>query len=533
MRQRPTVLQLPAPAALSRLFMVSSGQVLMCSVGGRPAARGVSALLVVRQFDFRISGALDHYAPNRHDTGSTTARSVDEVALLRDTISQYAPVLIAPLSKVRRAGVSGIFLVTAPRQRGNPEKSLVATIRSPFPREGEPTFRYAPLSSGLDIVRKSLGRHEIATIQTTAIDKDAGLLRLTTVLAHSSGEWISSEWPVCQITDIASAQRMGAALTYSRRYALFTLVGIAGEDDLDAPDLDAGHKPAMELARSDPCNPSNGQRGVAKRPPCGLEMASLASAEAVLTPGQSVILRERLLKELLAIGSADEAAVSAQRNLPAKNALTAGDAKVVEERFQAKLSTISDGHSGMTSAGTSEGLAPDRPPHAVLAASGRAEADTKQRDSMRAQKRSRTGVAHVLGKTVRLRDKDHRKFGLRQPCLVCGRLPSDPHHLRFAQPRGLGYRVSDEFTVPVCRIHHRELHRSGDEAAWWQKLNIDPLPVALRLWQHTHSEFAQISEGITPTQAAKIPDISAQTPLDPYTNVERPVPKDGEPNATE
>src|SRR5271165_6369451 len=118
----------------------------------------------------------------------------------------------------------------------NPEKSLVATIRSPFPREADRTFRYAPLSSGLDIIRKSLGRHEIATIQSTEIDKEAGLLRLTTILAHSSGEWISSEWPVCPIADITSAQRMGAALTYARRHALFTLVGIAGED---APDLDA------------------------------------------------------------------------------------------------------------------------------------------------------------------------------------------------------------------------------------------------------------------------------------------------------
>src|ERR1700687_3185079 len=84
----------------------------------------------------------------------------------------------------------------------NPEKSLVATIRSPFPRQADRTFRYAPLSSGLDIIRKSLGRHEIATIQSTGIDNDAGLLRLTTILAHSSGEWISSDWPVCQITDI-------------------------------------------------------------------------------------------------------------------------------------------------------------------------------------------------------------------------------------------------------------------------------------------------------------------------------------------
>src|SRR2546429_8489473 len=90
----------------------------------------------------------------------------------------------------------------------NPEKSLVATIRSPLPRKANRTFRYAPLSSGLDIVRKSLGRHELATIQETAIDKEAGLLRLTTVLEHSSGEGISSEWPVCQISDIASAQRM-------------------------------------------------------------------------------------------------------------------------------------------------------------------------------------------------------------------------------------------------------------------------------------------------------------------------------------
>ena len=129
-------------------------------------------------------------------------------------------------------GTIAAALAKAQAELANPEKSLVATIRSPFPREGERTFRYAPLSSGLDIVRKSLGRQEIATIQVTAIDKDAGLLRLTTVLAHSSGEWISSEWPVCQITDIASAQRMGAALTYARRYALFTLVGIAGEEIL-------------------------------------------------------------------------------------------------------------------------------------------------------------------------------------------------------------------------------------------------------------------------------------------------------------
>src|SRR5262249_25151585 len=141
-----------------------------------------------------------------------------------------------------------------------------------------------------------------------------------------------------------------------------------------------------------------------------------------------------------------------------------------------------------------------------------AEADTSQKASTATKKRSRSGMNPALGKTVRFRDKDHRKFVLRQPCLVCGRVPSDPHHLTFTQPRGLGYRVSDEFTVPVCRIHHRELHRSGDEAAWWQKLNIDPLPVALRLWQHTRligGELAQNGD-IMSSQAPQKLDMSVQ-----------------------
>ena len=139
-------------------------------------------------------------------------------------------------------GTIAAALAKAQAELTNPEKSLTATIRSPFPREEDRTFRYAPLSSGLDIVRKCLGRHEIATVQTTAIDNEVGLIRLTTILAHSSGEWISSDWPVCPVSETAAPHRMGAALTYARRYALFTLVGIAGEDDLDAPDL-----PALKL----------------------------------------------------------------------------------------------------------------------------------------------------------------------------------------------------------------------------------------------------------------------------------------------
>ena len=118
----------------------------------------------------------------------------------------------------------------------NPEKSLTATIRSDDRGRAEQTFRYASLSSGLDIVRKTFGQHD-PTVQTTAIDQAAGVVNLTTVLAHASGEWIASDWPVCAVAETATPHRMGAALTYARRYALFTLVGIAGEDDLDAPDL--------------------------------------------------------------------------------------------------------------------------------------------------------------------------------------------------------------------------------------------------------------------------------------------------------
>src|SRR6201997_4315570 len=98
-------------------------------------------------------------------------------------------------------GAIAAALAKAQAELTNPEKSLSTTIRSPFPTEGDQTFRYAPLSSGLDIVRKTLGRHEIAAVQSTEIDKEAGLIRLTTTLAHASGEWVSSDWPVCPIAD--------------------------------------------------------------------------------------------------------------------------------------------------------------------------------------------------------------------------------------------------------------------------------------------------------------------------------------------
>jgi hypothetical protein len=395
----------------------------------------------------------------------------------------------------------------------NPEKSLLATIRSPFPREADRTFRYAPLSSGLDIVRKTLGRHEIAAIQSTNIDSEAGLLRLTTVLAHSSGEWISSEWPVCRIGDMASAQRMGAALTYARRYGLFTLVGIAGEDDLDAPDL--GADPTDSAEKMGPPSQSNGQTAGARRTRDGNRKRAEASARSVLGDQLSASLRESLIEQLASVNSADEAAVWAHRNMPAKNKLAAADAKMVEARFQARLLQIDQqvtANETPPSAPADPANMPDR--HALdgqpdnlpthHASAGMIITPATAKAAAKDRKRSVNSSVQAFGKTVRRRDKDHRRFVLRQACLVCGRVPSDPHHLTFTQPRALGRRVSDEFIVPVCRLHHRELHRSGNEAAWWQRLNIDPIPVALSLWQRS-----QVGEGVPPraTQPAKTADV--------------------------
>ena len=224
----------------------------------------------------------------------------------------------------------------------NPEKSLVATIRSEA-GETEQTFRYAPLSSGLDIVRKILGQHEIATLQTTSIDQPAGTVNLTTVLAHSSGEWIASDWPVCAISDTAAPHRMGAALTYARRYALFTLVGIAGEDDLDAPDLNAPTAPAAGAEK--PVTKKLGRLNSGREHPPqrvradgGANAAASGQSKPILGPEASAALRDQLAVELKDLNSADEAANWAHRVLGAKNSLGAADAACIEQAFQARLS---------------------------------------------------------------------------------------------------------------------------------------------------------------------------------------------------
>jgi hypothetical protein len=367
-------------------------------------------------------------------------------------------------------------LAKAQAELVNPEKSLTATIRTGRPGEGERSFRYAPLSSGLDIVRKTLGQHEIATLQTTAIDQAAGMVNLTTTLAHASGEWIASDWPVCAIAETANPQRMGAALTYARRYALFTLVGIAGEDDLDAPDLCDRPPSLLPSARS--FTPTDDQSQMPPRTPGdGHARGGRTKLERAVTldPDQSAALREKLLTELGNITSADLAAAWAREALSAKNSLTAADAKLVEDAFEGRLSELL----------SSEAVAPSNGESSVSQISEPQVNATS--DGIDA------GQAKGIDKSIltvaaprRYRNREHLRYVAQQACLLCGRKPSDPHHLGFTQPRALGRKVSDEFAVPLCRGHHRAVHRSRDERAWWRQAGIDPIKFARRLWKETH-----------------------------------------------
>ena len=420
-------------------------------------------------------------------------------------------------------GAIAAALAKAQAELTNPEKSLVATIRASGPRETDQTFRYAALSSGLDIVRKALGGHEIATVQATAIDKEAGLIRLTTTLAHASGEWLSSEWPVCPIAETAAPRRMGAALTYARRYALFTLVGIAGEDDLDAPDLaeggkaDAVNKAGVAdlegVAVGSQPGEAVGERRLATAPRRTEKLAR--PPRTVLGQEQSAALREKLLTHITRLESANEAADWVHKNLAVKNTLIAADADLVEAGFRERLETIelaSAAREGESQPAPTEGPAsPVETPFLAQIEDGVAVAPpVVPKDNTNAPRR------RVAAKTIRLRDKDHCKFVASQPCIVCGRTPSEAHHIRFAQPRALGRKVSDEYTVPVCRVHHRDLHGYGDEASWWAGVGIDPLPIALELWRRSRLTYTLAATWSEPLSDA-IPPPAAKTepaPLD-------------------
>jgi len=373
-------------------------------------------------------------------------------------------------------------LAKAQAELVNPEKSLTATIRTGRPGDGERSFRYAPLSSGLDIVRKTLGQHEIATLQTTAIDQTTGMVHLTTTLAHASGEWIASDWPVCPIAETANPQRMGAALTYARRYALFTLVGIAGEDDLDAPDI---CMPAPVTAASTTGLSKDGlqfppqTRGNGK-----IRGAAKTASRTVLLTEESAALRDRLLGEIAGLASQDSAATWAGDALPAKNTLTAGDAKLVDDAFEQKLSDLSALPGETVEPPIIEAL-----PSLVEGAQGIDTGNTANQLQPKGIDKSVLAVSAPR----RYRNKEHLRYVTFQPCLLCGRKPSDAHHLRFVQPRALGRKTSDEFAVPLCRIHHRAAHRAGDERAWWKAAGIDPLKIARKLWKDTRANHSNLS----------------------------------------
>lgn len=379
-------------------------------------------------------------------------------------------------------------LAKAQIQLVNPEKSLTATISAGRSGGGstggatERSFRYASLSSGLDIVRKILGQHEIAIVQTTAIDQTVRLVNLTTTLAHSSGEWIASDWPVCAVAETASPRRMGAALTYARRYALFTLVGIAGEDDLDAPDLTvptpSPQTPTPESSKGKGNEHSNGiyrdhWSGAA---PYGARKVPKPT-EPALAPQASAQLRDRLLAEIATLETNDGAALWAHRRLQEKIRLTAPDAARVEDDFQAKLAIFSPS--------LEEDSEPSNRTVTLPLRGLDARGSGKRRQARAIDKSGLT-----LPEPRRIRDRDHVRFVAQQPCLLCGRHPSDAHHLRFAQNRALGRKVSDEFTVPLCRGHHREVHRYGDEISWWKKVGIDPTVPARAMWLETHPLLA-------------------------------------------
>jgi hypothetical protein len=303
-------------------------------------------------------------------------------------------------------GAIAAALAKAQAELTNPEKSLTATIAIPGPHGGERSFRYAPLSSGLDIVRKNLGRHEIAAVQTTAIDSEAGLVRLTTVLAHSSGEWISSEWPVCPVSETATPHRMGAALTYARRYALFTLVGIAGEDDLDAPDtgpvrethgngsITAGPPASQAQANGSDLLPAiKAGNGFSRRP---LPRRS----RPVLPPTESAAVREKLIGELGQLTSAEQLTTWAYRQMAIKNTLIVDDARAVEEAFRPRLElaarseTIAaqtmDGH------GTPDPAGPSAPvPARTDAATSNASVVASTRASLRLANRDGIAIKRI------------------------------------------------------------------------------------------------------------------------------------------
>jgi hypothetical protein len=272
---------------------------------------------------------------------------------------------------------------------------------------------------------------------------------------------------------------MGAALTYARRYALFALVGIAGEDDLDAPDILTEPAPAADTP-----DDANLSAPTGRKPPNG-SVHKPRQPRPVLAPEPSAALRDQLIAEIQCITDGEEIALWAHRRLPAKNTLTADDARAVETACQVVLSALNLGADEFEQF-PDIGNGSAAPPTVAAAA----------------EDQNIGAIVTPLRKPTRQRNKAHLAFVASQTCLVCQRSPCDAHHLKFAEPRALGRKVSDEFTVPLCREHHHDLHRHGNEVAWWANLQIAPLETARELWAATLLRTDPLSDRKT-TEVAK------------------------------
>lgn len=412
-------------------------------------------------------------------------------------------------------------LAKAQTELSNPEKLMVGMIHHTDRDDNPQTFRYASLSSGLEIVRKILGGQQIAVAQTTDIDRANGMVNLTTVLMHTSGEWISSDWPVCQLSDASAPRRMGAALTYARRYALFTLVGIAGEDDLDS--LSGYPESGMKIRNFSGGSSAESLAGHRK-----------GGSEKLSHDDVIIATRELCAARIANADSFEQLTELSPSILKAKNKLSTSEAKIVETLFavrmnELRVSAMPDEnlvgddiamHSASMQSPVKIDLTREEGSDASTSRKGNREtprlrralktssakskseknkpSDTKgipdfisgnaalvleltpEATSDRPQKIDKSRLA--IGEPRRHRNKEHLKFVGAQPCLICSKSPADAHHLRFAQPRALGRKASDEFVVPLCRAHHRENHRVGREENWWKDKGIDPLKVASDLW---------------------------------------------------
>ncbi len=259
---------------------------------------------------------------------------------------------------------------------------------------------------------------------------------------------------------------------------------IAGEDDLDAPDLLADPSPEVRDA-PDLINLTSQN---ARKPPNG-SVHKPRQPKPTLATEPSATLRDQLVAEIQDLEGDIDLSLWAHRRLPAKNSLTADDARVVEAAYLGKLDAENRNDRGQ----------PDHVPGPSLEPASNCSADAVNNGPAGAnQPSSTTELVSPIRKTVRRRSKAHLAFVATQPCLICQRSAGDAHHLKFSQPAALGRKVSDEFTVPLCRDHHHALHRHGNEISWWANFQIAPMEVARELWRTSpiHASSLDVSPGL-------------------------------------